>query len=185
MLEVKPYRSEYKEDLQKVCLNTAYSTAYEPKEKNYLLNTYCDYYCDCEGEHSFAAVDENGTAQGYIFCAPDFDRYIRNIKPYTKQAKKSGFDHYIEGVGERAALRAFHYTYPAHLHIDINPGFQHQGAGTKMVNTLLDHLRDMDIKGVMLIAGSGNVQGLSFYKKLGFKKVITIGPATVMAYKLR
>lgn len=185
MLEVKPYKPKYKEDLQIVCLNTAYSTAYEPIERNYLLNTYCDYYLDMEGEHCFAAVDENDTAQGYILCAPNFIQYLKKCRPYVKQAKKSGFDHWIEGFGERVCYTVLGLRYPAHMHIDLNPGFQRQGAGTRMVNTLLEHLRSMGVKRVMLIAGSGNEQGLNFYRKFGFKRVITLGPATVMGYDLR
>ena len=60
MLEIKPYVPEFKEDIQKVCLNTAYETAYEPVERNYLLNTYCDYYIDNEPQTCFA---DNGLRQ--------------------------------------------------------------------------------------------------------------------------
>ena len=185
MLEIKPYIPDYKEDMQKVCLNTAYDTAYEPIERNYLLNSYCDYYIDCEPQTCFAAVDENGTAQGYVICAPDFGRFIKQAKPYIRQAKKSGFDHYYEGIAERLALRAFSHSYPAHFHIDINEGFQGEGTGTRLMNTLLDTLKNKNVKGVMLITGSGNDGAIRFYKRLGFRTIIGKGPAAVMGLKLR
>ncbi|MBQ6265185.1 MAG: GNAT family N-acetyltransferase [Clostridia bacterium] len=185
MLEIKPYSPVYKEDMQKVCLNTAYATAYEPVERNYLLNSYCDYYVDNEPETCFAAVDENGTAQGYIICAPDFKKFIKQAKPYIRQSKKSGFDHYCEGIAERLALRAFSRSYPAHFHIDINGNFQGKGTGTQLMNTLLDTLKSKNVKGVMLITGSGNVDAIRFYRRFGFKTVIGKGPAAVMGLKLR
>ena len=185
MLEIKPYIPEYKEDMQKVCLNTAYDTAYEPIERNYLLNSYCDYYIDNEPETCFAAVDENGTAQGYIICAPDFGRFIKRAKPYISQAKKSGFDHYYEGIAERVVLRLFSRSYPAHFHIDINEGFQGEGTGTRLMNTLLETLKNKNVRGVMLITGSGNDGAIRFYKRFGFRTIIGKGPAAVMGLKLR
>lgn len=185
MLEVKPYIEKYKEDLREVCLNTAYSTAHEPKERNYLLNTYCDYYLECEPENCFAAVDENGAAQGYILCSEDYKKYKKNIRPYVSRARKSGIVKSLEGIGERTITALFSRRYPAHMHIDINPGFQRQGIGTKLVDALVNHLRSKGIKGVMLIVGTGNVKGMSFYKKYGFRRVLTIGEATVMALDLK
>lgn len=185
MLEVKPYIEQYKEDLREVCLNTAYPTAHEPLERNYLLNTYCDYYLECEPQNCFAAVDENGRAQGYILCSEDCKKFRKNVKPYVKRARKSGLHKSLEGVCERAITTALSRRYPAHMHIDINPGFQRMGMGTKLVDALMEHLRAKGVRGVMLIVGTGNVKGMSFYKKYGFKKVITLGPGTVMAYDLK
>ena len=185
MLEIKPYVPEFKEDIQKVCLNTAYETAYEPVERNYLLNTYCDYYIDNEPQTCFAAVDKNGTAQGYVICAPNFRKFIKRAKPYIKQAKKSGFDHYYEGIAERFALRVFSRSYPAHFHIDINDGFQGEGTGTRLMNTLIETLKNKNVKGVMLITGSGNKGAIRFYKRLNFKTIVGIGPAAIMGMKLR
>ena len=185
MLEIKPYSPQYKEDMRRVCLNTAYERAYEPVERNYLLNSYCDYYIDNEPETCFAAVDENGTAQGYIICAPDFKKFIKQVRPYSAQAKKSGIDHYYEGIAERLALRFFSRQYPAHFHIDINEGFQGGGTGTQLVLTLLETLKSKNVKGVMLITGSGNEGAIRFYKRLNFKTVIGKGPAAIMGMKLR
>ncbi len=185
MLEIKPYSPQYKEDMRRVCLNTAYDRAYEPVERNYLLNSYCDYYIDNEPETCFAAVDENGTAQGYIICAPDFKKFIKQVRPYNAQAKKSGIDHYYEGIAERLALRFFSRQYPAHFHIDINEGYQGGGTGTQLVLTLLETLKSKNVKGVMLITGSGNEGAIRFYKRLNFKTVIGKGPAAIMGMKLR
>ena len=185
MLEIKRYNPKYKEDVRKVCLNTAYDTAYEPVERNYLLNSYCDYYINNEPDTCFVAIDENDTAQGYVICAPDFERYKKLVKPYVIQGKKSGFDHYYEGIAERSVLRLFSKNYPAHFHIDINEGFQNMGVGSKLITALFEQLENKKVKGVMLTTGSGNTQAINFYKKHGFKTLILFGPAIVMGKKLR
>lgn len=185
MLEIKPYCDTYKEDLREVCLNTAFPQAREPKYRNYLLNSYCDYYLENEPSSCFAAVDENGVAQGYILCAPCHKKYSRFVRPYAKQAAKSGIEMALEGISERAVLAAFSKLYPAHLHIDINPGFQGQGTGAKLMSALLSHLKNTGVKGVMLIVGSGNKGAIRFYMKCGFKKTAQLGPGTVMTYNLR
>lgn len=59
----------------------------------FLLATFCDYYIDREAEHCFIAVDEDtDSAVGYIFCAPDYQKYKRIFKaeylPRVKGCKK-------------------------------------------------------------------------------------------------
>lgn len=185
MINIVPYEPKYKEDLQKVCLNTAYETAYEPKERNFLLNTYCDYYLDVEGACCFAAVDENDVAQGYILCAPDYKRFRKAVKPYAKIAAKSGFAHAVAGIGERFVTGLFSRSFPAHMHIDINPGFQRMGVGTKLVDALFQKLKSENVKGIMLIVSTGNTKGMNFYLKYGFHRTATVGPGTVMTYKFQ
>ena len=53
------------------------------------------------------------------------------------------------------------------------------------MNALLDTLKNKNVKGVMLITGSGNDGAIRFYKRLGFKTIIGKGPAAVMGLKLR
>lgn len=183
MLNCIKYRPEFLDDLREVCLNTAYSTAHEPKERKYLLNSYCDYYLEQDGAHCYAAVDENNRAQGYVLCAHDVKAYLRDSKPYFKRAVSTGFSHAVEAVGERALLVLFGKAYPAHMHADLNPGFQGQGAGSKMMQMLISQLREEKVKGLMLTVGSGNTDAQRFYARNGLKVIVKLGPATVMGTK--
>lgn len=41
--------------------------------------------------------------------------------------------------------------YPAHLHVDISEAGTGKGGGRLLMNTLLEHLKEQGIKGVMLM----------------------------------
>ena len=82
------YSEKYRDDVRNICLDTAGSNAREEKSMRFLLATFCDYYIDREAEHCFIAVDEDtDSAVGYIFCAPDYQKY------------KPGYQHC--GIGTR------------------------------------------------------------------------------------
>lgn len=87
------YSEKYRDDVRNICLDTAGSNAREEKSMRFLLATFCDYYIDREAEHCFIAVDEStDSAVGYIFCAPDYQKYKRIFKaeylPRVKGCKK-------------------------------------------------------------------------------------------------
>lgn len=90
---ITQYSEKYRDDVRNICLDTAGSNAREEKSMRFLLATFCDYYIDHEAEHCFIAVDEDtDSAVGYIFCAPDYQKYKRIFKaeylPRVKGCKK-------------------------------------------------------------------------------------------------
>ena len=56
--------------------------------------------------------------------------------------------------------------------------------GGKLIETLLARLKEEGVRGVMLIAGSGNTGALRFYRRHGFKKIISLFGATIMGKSL-
>lgn len=186
MLTVKPYEPKYKEDVRRVCLNTGPAKALSDKaEANFILSTFCDYYIEQEGKHCFVAVDENDKAQGYIFCAPSYSVYKKGFKEYIGRAGKSGFSKQVTAWGECFVTGLFRRHYPAHLHIDMNPGYQRMGAGTAMMNALIGHLRELGIPSVMLIVGANNEKGVNFYTKYGFHRCRRFGSELVMGLDIK
>lgn len=185
MPEIKKYQEKYKADLQRVCVNTGPLAAQtDERVREYILNTYCDYYLECEPQNVFALVDENDTAQGYIFAAENYKAYRRAFGKYLKRVRKSGLKNYLYVLGEDFFYRLFSRKYPAHLHIDLNEGYRGGGNGTEMMKIQLDNMRNKKIKSIMLIVGTGNVQAIKFYTKNGFKHLLSAGDATVMAKEL-
>ena len=67
------------------------------------------------------------------------------------------------GIRKRPAI--FARSYPAHMHINIKPGYQHCGIGTRLFAALTEHLREIGCKGVMLVVDSYNTNAINFYKK--------------------
>ncbi len=186
MVRIAPFEEKYKKDVQQVCLNTGPKEALTDKNTaDYILNTFCNYYCECETENTFVLVDENDRGQGYVFCASNFRKYIKDFKQYLPVIKKTGKENYIEALGEVFATMIFSVVYPAHMHIDLNEGFRGSGNGSAMVQKELALQRSKGVKGIMLIVGTGNTGAQKFYKKNGFKKIVSMRDGTVMAQRLK
>lgn len=186
MVTVKSYEPKYCKDVQQVCLNTGPDSALtDPVMRDFILYTFCNYYIEQEPENVFVLVDENDTAQGYVFGAMNFRKYIKNFKPYLKIVKKLGKEYYRDAVAEIIAHAVFSLKYPSHLHIDINEPFRGNGNGSKMISTLTNHMKANGSKAIMLVVGTGNTRGINFYKKNGFKIITSFkNSGTVMAKEL-
>lgn len=185
MLEIKPYKEKYFEDVRQVCVNTGPVEAKtDAAAREHLLAVYCDYYCEKEPRNVFVLVDENDIAQGYILCAENFRDYRKNFAPYMKKLRKSGIGNCVLPLGEQIVYSFFGRKYPAHLHIDINPELTGGGNGTRLMQTLLKHLKAKGVRGVMLIVGSVNTVAIRFYKRNGFKILCSLCGGTAMAKEL-
>ena len=186
MVTVKSYEPKYYKDVQQVCLNTGPESALtDPTMRDFILFTFCNYYLEQEPENVFVLVDENDIAQGYVFGAMNFRKYLNNFKPYLKTVKKLGKEYYRDAIGEILAHAVFSVKYPSHLHIDINEPFRGNGNGSKMVSTLTEHMKTNGAKAIMLVVGTSNKRGINFYKKNGFKIITSFkSSGTVMAKEL-
>lgn len=186
MVIIKGYEAKYREHVQQVCITTGPDeAATDPKVREYILNTFCNYYIEQESENAFVLVDETDTAQGYVLGALSFRKFFKNMKPYLKSVKKTGNKNYFSAVTEILAHSVFSFKYPSHLHIDINKDFRGNGNGSKLIATLTENLRKQGSKGVMLIVGSHNTKAIKFYKKNGFRTLLSLkNSGTVMAKEL-
>ena len=186
MVTVKSYEPKYYKDVQQVCLNTGPDDALtNPNTRDFILYTFCNYYIEQEPENVFVLVDENDVAQGYVFGAMNFWKYVKKIKPYLKKVRETGMANYMDAIVEIAAHGIFSLKYPSHLHIDINAPFRGNGNGSNMISTLTNHMKAKGAKSIMLIVGTSNVRGINFYKKNGFRVLFTMKKSgTVMAKEL-
>lgn len=146
--------------------------------------TYSTYYARAEQETCFV-LDDDGKVAGYILCAPDYSRYVRGfhgneISKIWKIDKRHCIFAYLMPYG----YLPFKNKYPAHLHIDLLDEYQSKGYGSQMIKALLDKLREMGIPGVMLIVDKDNEGAQRFYKRAGFKKIISAFGGVVMAKDL-
>jgi GNAT superfamily N-acetyltransferase len=60
-------------------------------------------------------------------------------------------------------------AYPSHLHIDVLPRQQGQGLGGRLMQSLLDALRQAGSPGVHLVVSAGNPRAIGFYHHQGFR----------------
>ena len=183
---IRPYEEKDKENVRFICLNSEGPCKSSKRGINFALAVYCDYYTENEPENCFVAADENDRAIGYVISAEDFDRFkdIYISDYYTRIAK-------WEYRRRKSALRAiasqeiYKEEYPAHLHIDILPGYQHQGLGRRLMDALCDNLRQKGVKGVMFTVWHKNYNAIKFYEKYGFKLIETKETTLVYGLKLK
>ncbi|MSU57129.1 MAG: GNAT family N-acetyltransferase [Pedosphaera sp.] len=65
--------------------------------------------------------------------------------------------------------------YPSHLHIDLLERAQGRGFGRRMMETVMDKLRQRGSPGAHLGVSLMNKPAFSFYLKLGFKELLRVG----------
>lgn len=66
-------------------------------------------------------------------------------------------------------------TYPSHLHIDLLPRAQGRGYGRRMLEQVMDKLRQRGSPGAHLGVSMVNTPAFGFYQRLGFHELIRVG----------
>ncbi len=179
--------SKYKEDkhdqMQNVCLKTASSWFSESEEQKQLLyGAYCNYYIEQEPENCFTALDGE-TVAGYIICTENAEKWAEDFERlYIKNLENSNTADYLRGT--MVLPLKYAKDYPAHLHIDILDEYQRMGIGFKLMDALINHLKEKCIKGLMLSVDRNNEKGVNFYKKYGFEVVEDSDEGLVLGIKL-
>ncbi len=136
---------------------------------DYVEAMFCRYYLEKEPENCFVAVDKDDVPIGYVYGAKDYDSYQANFSEYIKRVAEIEDRRFLaEALTEMFDHAIYKEDYPAHLHIDILPDYQSMGIGSKLINAFCDHLKESNVKGVMLIVGIENDGARRFYERNGF-----------------
>lgn len=170
MINIRKYEEKDFDDMRYICLNSdGPDEVPEEPVASFLTTTYCDYYIEKEPENCFV-LDSDGKAVGYVISAENYDRFIEVFKnEYAPKTKKFGEMRYEWALHSTDEQREVKDKYPAHLHINILPEFQKMGFGSKLIDTLIRHLKAKKVKGLCLTCGSYNKGAIEFYKKYGFE----------------
>lgn len=182
--------------MYRVCLQTGDSgrdgTAHY-RNPDLLGHVYAGPYVVGEPELAFVVADEKGVA-GYTFAAEDtraFEAWAESNWWPTLRAQYPP----TEGDSPDAALiRLLHdpelapepilADYPAHLHIDLLPRVQGQGFGRRLIELVLDRLREREVRGVHLDVAAENLDAIAFYRHLGFSTQSADADGELMALRL-
>ncbi len=172
--------------LEHICLATAPpALKKDVGARETTLLQYNRWYTRCAREHCFTVTDNRDTPVGYILCAPDYRAYKQSFrKNECKQIRKYGYFRYLCAYFAPSAQKKYAGKYPAHLHIDILPAYQNQGAGGDLMKALKSHLKDLGISGIFLSVGKQNRGAIRFYKRNGFCVLDIVGGAVQMGCAL-
>ena len=168
-MEIIQYEPHMKEDIRGICLATGSEKGRtDPVHGAFAKLFYCDPYID--NETALILVDE-GKPVGYILCAEDYDAYEKHMAPYIEEIEKLGRD-YPERVRlQLECYKSFKDRYPAHMHIDILEDYTGGGNGSKLLQKLIDKLKEDHVKGLMLGVSKDNKRACAFYRKNGFEVI--------------
>jgi ribosomal protein S18 acetylase RimI-like enzyme len=192
-IQIRPYQASDESAIQEITYRTGYKGE-DLTGRGYCRDTrlwfmlFIGYYTRYEPEHCFVAVDsENGQAVGFICGTPDtlkqeaqfrqwmVPRIGLRLLGYTSWRYPRCFLNvwrmvrdYARGT-EEASKDPIIAQYPAHLHINLLPAYQSQGAGSQLMRRFEEHMRDLNVRGLHLGTTNKNLKAVPFYRKMGFE----------------
>ncbi|MBQ6935041.1 MAG: GNAT family N-acetyltransferase [Clostridia bacterium] len=185
MVNIRKVKQDDLERVKYICIQTADEKAKTDKSTGEIIaNTYATYYVREEPETCFV-LEDDGLVVGYIICSTDVRKFRKNFRKIDlenikKINKFSAFQNRFIPLPYMILKR----VYPAHLHINLLEDYQGKGYGTELMNTLILKLKEMGVGGVMLLASESNKGAVNFYKRNGFKILVTAIGGVAMGKKI-
>ncbi|MBT1091959.1 N-acetyltransferase [Streptomyces sp. Tu102] len=191
---IRLYRPGDREAVEDICVRTAHlggDSRPHYRDPGIFPAAFAVPYAVLEPDLAFVLDDGDGRAVGYVVGAADTPRFVAAFRtrwlpstagryprpkgpPRTPDEELAGLLHDPERmlVPEVAA-------YPAHLHIDLLPGWQGRGHGRALMRTLLKALGDKGVPAVHLTMVTANTPARAFYDRLGFHEIAVPDPGPV------
>lgn len=182
--EIRPYHPTDLTSLYRICLQTGDSGAdgtHLFRDSDILGHYYAAPYAVLEPDLSFVLTEHNRPC-GYVLGVRDSATFGQRCEtewfpPLRAQYQMPSQD---DDSHDAKMIRAIHRGhdqinefdgYPAHLHIDILPQGQGKGWGSKLLDRLLEQMRELSIEGVFLGVGAKNTRAIGFYAHYGFTEL--------------
>ncbi|MCK2220958.1 GNAT family N-acetyltransferase [Actinomadura sp. ATCC 31491] len=191
---IRPYRhATDKEALYDICVRTA--DAGEDSRELYpdldlMPSIFAAPYVHLEPGFAFVA-DDGGQAVGYIVGCADTPAFVRAYReewlpklidrypppehpPATPSEEMVALMH----DPERMILPEV-AAYPAHLHMNLLPGYQRAGHGRALMTTLCRALAAGGVPALHLCMLTANTRARAFYDRVGFHVIDVPDPGPV------
>lgn len=149
-------------------LSTTRTSFASAEERAGFLKTWTGWYVAHAPADIWFARDEDGTILGYLTGCKDSagaEELARVIPKY-------------EVFADRFA------DFPAHLHVNVRPGFRDRGVGRMLVDAYAEDCRADGLPGVHLVTGAF-ARNVTFYQRAGFTEATQRGPLLFLGRRLR
>ncbi|MGP3534663.1 GNAT family N-acetyltransferase [Microbacterium sp. RD1] len=193
-MRMRPYRPGDERALAEVCLRTADAGGDATgvlDDDGLWAEIFVLPYVARHPEFAFVVADDDDRVVGYLVATPDtraFERWFREEwwprfaarwpEPTGDRTRQDGILRYAYARGPGA--EPYGDEFPAHLHIDLLPEAQGRGWGRRLIDALIEALREAGVSGLHLVATADNTGALAFYRRLGFAALPS--PAGVQAF---
>ena len=183
---IRPYHPSDLYALYRICLLTGDSgsdASHLYQDHELVGSYYAAPYAVLEPDLAFV-LTHDGSPVGYVLGARDSvafsERCEREWFPLLRHryTLPSEDDTSLDAWIRRSIHTGYHphaelAEYPAHLHIDLLPIGQGQGWGRRLIQTLTQRMRGLDVPAVHLGVGARNTGAIAFYEKVGFHRIKT------------
>lgn len=197
MPEIRSYRPADRDDLYDICVRTADAggdARGHYSNDDLMGDLFAGPYAHLEPDMAFVLDDGTGRAVGYIVGTKDTATFVKRYAAEWIPLVGGKYDHAEPRDRDMVALHLHPERrlvpgladYPAHLHIDLLPGFQGRGYGRQLMDAFLGAARGAGVRGVHLGMLTVNVKARAFYDRLGFSEldVRDAGPLTYLGLRL-
>jgi ribosomal protein S18 acetylase RimI-like enzyme len=182
---IRRYRPADRAAVADICVRTGDaggdSSATYP-DPDLLPSIFALPYVEYEPQFAFV-LDDGGAAVGYVLGTADTPAFVRWFREHWLPTLVSRYppppDPPVTGIDWMVGL--LHRPermlvpevadYPAHLHIDLLPGYQGAGHGRALMTTFLRALGAAGVARVHLGMDSRNSRARAFYDRLGFHEI--------------
>ena len=185
---VHEYTKEHRHCIRNLCCDVAYEGAPLEQWLSLPRDLYADiftaYYTDFEPDNCFIATVDDRFA-GYVLLTPDTRNYQsiwrkRILWPAIIKVLKGTYRIPLStvlplgalaiAIGRCGGIGVSTEQYPGHLHINIDPHFQH-GAVVSMalLSRAFQRFRELDVVGIHGVIMTSRVRMEEKYRRIGFR----------------
>ncbi|MDQ2104576.1 GNAT family N-acetyltransferase [Azospirillum isscasi] len=149
-------------------LSTLRKTFASAEERAAFFRTWTGWYVERAPDDLWFALDGDGAIIGYLTGCKDSAGAVDLAHVIPK----------YELFADRFA------AFPAHLHVNVRPGFRDRGVGRRLVDRFAEDCRADGLPGLHLVTGVF-ARNVAFYQRAGFTAAIQRGPLLFLGRHLR
>lgn len=182
--KIRPYKAKDFDAVYEVCLKTGdagQDATHFYQDAKALGHLYVGPYVTLEPSLAFVLEDDVGVC-GYVLGALDTkafrEHFIKEWLPPLQRFYPDPQGNSENWTLDEGVYHEIHHPrediyralepYPSHLHIDLLPRAQGQGNGKRMMQTLLEALKEKGSRAVHLGMFASNTRAFHFYRQWGF-----------------
>lgn len=185
-LGIRRYQPTDRAAVRRIACDTADSG--EPIENFFLdrelaADLLTAYYTDINPSSTWVAIND-GDVVGYIAGCLDSKRYLQTMacrvfpwsllrafgrRKFWKAQTLRVFRSCVRTGGRCGTYRIRYLErFPAHLHINVQPGFRGKNAGKLLLHTFLEHAVENRARGIHVATREKNLAARFFFERHGF-----------------
>jgi ribosomal protein S18 acetylase RimI-like enzyme len=185
MTRIRPFQPGDEPALAEICLRTADAGADATgilEDDELWAQIFVLPYVARHPDLAFVVEGDDGRVLGYIVGTPDthsFEDWFHDQwwpvkgepwpQPEVEASRQDGI--LIYAYSRRGGAEPYGAEYPAHLHIDLLPEAQGQNWGRRLIQALVEALRERGVSGLHLVAGEDNAGAIAFNPRVGFTAI--------------